>query len=113
MDFPRGGNILSAVSLPGVANNVTMIAAIANQRIRVFGWIIGGSGAGGGYVQFKDGNAGTLISGRLNFLGVASPDVYFPIQSEGVFETSPGVGLFMDVVTSSPSINLFYKVYTP
>ena len=94
--------------------NISIIAGIAGQRIRVLGWNAqSGTGVSGVY-RFIDGSGG----GALTPYTTAPPNtsgILFqqPVIDPGYFETSTGVGLFADFSTAGTNFYVFYITYVP
>ncbi len=106
------GPVKSVSVTLAVGNNQTVIAAVTGKRVRVMGYKTQSTtGVQGAYV-LKDGSGGTTLDG-----GFAPPlaglPFLIPVQEEGYFETTDGVGLFADVVTGPITIQVFYKEYVP
>jgi len=99
-----------AVSV-AVSNNATVIAAITGRKIRIMGFVLQGDG-GVSKITFKDGSGGATLFGPITVPSSASPSqLALGITTPGYFETSSGVGLFADVVTTAANINVFYIDY--
>jgi hypothetical protein len=94
-----------------VSSNATVIAAITGRKIRVMGFVIQGDG-GVSKITFKDGSGGATLFGPITVSSSATPSqLAIGIVNSGYFETSSGVGLFADVVTTAANMNVFYIDY--
>jgi hypothetical protein len=97
-----------------VGANRQVVAAVTGQRIRVMGWLAQSTGAAVSNFGLKSASGGTFI-----LAGVVVPMITngvidkLPIVETGYCETNTGEGLFVDVITSDLSLNLFYITYTP
>lgn len=113
MDFLRGGDMLSAGGTLTVANNLLVVAAVSNQRIRVFGYSCGSNTGAFSTIQFKSASGGTMISGIIGVPHNTIADLVMPIANSGLFETNTGEGLYVDNGLAISHLCVFYKVYTP
>jgi hypothetical protein len=96
-----------------VANNQTILAAITGKRIRVMGLDGYSDAAGGSVVAILDGSGGTVLYRAGFSSAITQTPKGLPITDSGYFETSTGVGLFMNAITTAGAINVFYIAYTP
>lgn len=103
----------SAFLAASVANNQSVVAAVAGKRIRVMGlnWQTA-SGAGAGTMQFKSNSGGSALTPAFQVPLQPTIDRW-PISTTGYFETATGHGLFVDVATQAVTVMVFYIEYTP
>lgn len=95
-----------------IGNNQSVIAAVTGQKIRVLGYAVQSSTATQSTYGFIDGSGGASLSSFIAPPSTAAPFA-LPIVDPGYFETSTGVGLFLNVATAAVTINVFYLTYLP
>ena len=99
-----------AVSI-AVGNNATVIAGITGRIIRVMGWLAQGDG-GVSKITLKNVSGGATLFGPITVPSSATPSQFsLGVTNPGYFETTSGVGLFADIVTTAAIINVFYIDY--
>jgi len=114
--FQAKGEITPINSAGGtlpVANNQTVVAAVAGYNIRVVGWIAqSDSAAAVSDFTLKDGSGGAIKHALLSV--PALPGVHnLPISYGGYFECTTNTALVIDVTTSALRITVFYVLYLP
>lgn len=106
--------LLSSRDSFGVANDQLVITAVAGSRLRICGWIAQGTTAGISTMALKNGSGGSgliaLLSVPPKTNGLSDKLLIF---DSGYFETSTGVGVYVDVTDAALALTLFYKVYVP
>lgn len=103
-----------AIITATVAVHQQVVAAVSGKRIRVLGMILSSVGAGISGVSFTDGSGGTLkLSTTAPSNATVAPQVHFPFEEAGYFETTAGTGLFVDVGTTGCYVFVQYVAYTP
>jgi hypothetical protein len=105
----------SASASPGVGNNSAIITAIALTRFRIMGLMAqSASVSTSGTLTLKNGSGGaTLINAFDPPIVTNSNPLILPIIDCGYEETSTGVGLYADVITTGIRLTVFYIAYTP
>jgi len=104
----------SAFLAPGAGLNQQMIAAVTGRRIRVMGFDLQGDTAAGVAVAFKNGSGGAQKTIAYSLPAIATGTIFVkPIVDCGYFETSTGVGLFVDTYTGFSRIGVYYITYAP
>jgi len=102
-----------ATSVPTVANNQTVVAAVSGKRIRGMGLTaqsnVDAAIAG---IALKSASGGSIIYQFYAPPRLSSPE-HLPIAACGYFETNTGEGLYVDVSTNVAILNVFYIIYTP
>jgi hypothetical protein len=92
--------------------NQSVIAAVSGQKIRVLGYTVQSSTGVQSTYGFINGSGGTSLSSFIAPPSTAAPFT-LPIVYAGYFETSTGVGLFIDVATAAVTVNVYYITYIP
>lgn len=96
-----------------IANNTSVIAAISGSVIRVMGLVAQSTGAGVSGFTLKSASGGTVIFGQVSANSNALAPFLLPITDSGYFETTVSQGLFVDVVTTTLNLSVFYITYIP
>ena len=98
----------------GTATNHQLVAAVSGSIVRVMGLIAQSTGAVEGNFQFKSNSGGTVILHPIIApLPTITSPFFMPIVETGYTETTVGHGLFLDVVTDTVNLNVFYISYVP
>jgi hypothetical protein len=101
-----------AVQVP--ANNISVIAAVTGQIIRVMGVTVQHTAAVGGVSAiFKNGSGGASLIGAV--VPNAATGLYWqePVIDAGYCETSVSTALVVDVAAGNVLYNVYYITYTP
>lgn len=108
-------SILMSAQLQGiVASDQQVVAAISGKRIRLMGWLAQSQAATPGSFLFKNGSGGGGFMAPQfapqNTNGLVDRQ---PITNSGYFETTTGIGLYVDIVAQPVNVTVFYIIYTP
>lgn len=97
------------------AANQQVIAAITGKKIRVMGVLAQSNTAVVGGFNFIDGSGGTeLMAGVFVPVGPGVGGTFLlPLNDNGYFETSAGVGLYLNGATDVVKLTVFYIAYVP
>jgi hypothetical protein len=69
--------------------------------------------AAGSNIVLLNGSGGATLHKAALANGITQPIYQLPVIDSGYFETSTGVGLFLNGVTNVGNINVYYLAYTP
>lgn len=105
--------LLSKFLIQAVAANVSLVAGVAGQSVRVMGYRVASTAAGAvGAAVFLDASGGTIKDALLAPDPAVNNPYERPVIDTGYFETTSGNGLFLTVQTNSVNVFVNYIQYT-